>query len=88
MDVLMANVLIEILVLFIVVIISMFIGTILGIKKWERKKFHAGNIVVDLSDPLKDVLNMELECSITEMLAQDELYFKVIIKGSQEKPLA
>ena len=57
-----------------------------GLNK-KIEKFYAGNFVVDFSDPLKDIFTVELTCAIGEITEHDELYFRIINKGSQEKPL-
>lgn len=83
----METVLLIIAVLVLMALIF-YLGRLSVNLKPKDKKFQAGNLVVDVSDPLKDILSIELTCAIAEILEQDELYFKVVHRRSQEKPLA
>lgn len=47
--------------------------------KLSRKKLqYAGQFVIDMSDPMKDIFRLDLEVSIEEVYASDEILLRVV----------
>lgn len=71
---------------WIIVILAVMLCLIgIGIDLWlcskpksKRKSKIAGTVVINTTDPEKDVMRFELEMSVAEMIEKDEITFKVV----------
>lgn len=64
--------------------ITLFLGAILGIssKQYHEHDYghdgsHDGSLVINDSDPQKDVLTFELDIPVDELWSKNELHFRV-----------
>lgn len=69
---------IEALVVCLVITVSFFIGIWFG--RMSAKKTNAlngGKLVINTSDPKKDVMRFELETQITQLINGDQVIFAI-----------
>lgn len=57
--------------------ITLFLGAVLGISSKQYHEKEDGAIVINDSDPAKDVLTFELDIPVAEIWDRQELHFKV-----------
>ena len=76
------------MLIFSAIVTAFYLGKSMSKRPQEYKKFQAGEFLIDMTDPMDEVLSINLTCNLLELLDQDEVYFKIINKSSQEKPLA
>lgn len=62
-------------------IIWFLLGYVCG--RSYRKEKVGGRLVANTTDPKKDILRFELECSVGELVSSKSVVFKVINEDSQ-----
>ena len=57
--------------------VDVFLGVILGVSATQYSKTQDGTMIVDTSNPLKDVYKLTLDIPLEELAAKDSINLKV-----------
>lgn len=74
------------LVIFVALRISFRLGVYKAYKVF-LKDATVGRLIVNTTDPDKDVFALDLDCALGELPEREYIVFKVDNKSSQEKPV-